>query len=99
MIRREEDRLHYELGSLAVRLSARIIEGQNGTLTEKQARVSEVTAMCAALQRAVLDGGRKAYDEELAGWKNVQMYEEFQSGLDSAMTRMPSPRERLAEQD
>jgi hypothetical protein len=99
MIRRDEGRLHYELGSLAARLSAQIVDSHSGTSAEKESVVSDLFAMCSALQRAVIDGGRKAYDEELARWREFSLFEKFKSGLDGAMTRMPYPREPLAEED
>jgi hypothetical protein len=89
-----ERRLAYELQTVATNLSKRIMEDRKGTATDKEALVSKVAAMCNALQNAVAAGGREAYDTELDRWKGHEFFEEFVQSVDSAMTRMPLPRNR-----
>jgi hypothetical protein len=90
----DERRLVDELEGVAARLSARITEKHIGTPSEKEALVSGIADMCRALQSAVADGGRKAFEEELSRWREFALHQDVLNGVDSAMTRMPAPRER-----
>jgi hypothetical protein len=47
-----------------------------------------------ALQRAMIDGGRKMFEDEAQKWTGSVLYKDFMRRLDHMVTRMPTPRRR-----